>query len=137
MKKVYFACSISGGRNDADIYEKIVGILKTNCQLLSEIFADQKLTSLGMNKPEKHIYKTDMSWIHQADCVVAEVSTPSLGVGYEIAKAELLKKPILCLYRNQPGKKLSAMIAGSPHVTVLTYDKVDEIFAPLLSFVSP
>ena len=36
--------------------------------------------------------------------IVAEVTQPSLGVGYEIGRAVDMKKPILCLYRPQEGK---------------------------------
>ena len=36
--------------------------------------------------------------------IVAEVTQPSLGVGYEIGRAYAMKKPILCLYRPQPEK---------------------------------
>jgi len=36
--------------------------------------------------------------------VVAEVTQPSLGVGYEIGRAVAMNKKILCLYRPQEGK---------------------------------
>ena len=59
--------------------------------------------------------------LRQADAMIAEVTNPSLGVGYEIAKAEEWNLPVLALYRPQPGKKLSAMIAGSPQTKVVEY----------------
>ena len=37
--------------------------------------------------------------------LVAEVTQPSLGVGYEIGRAVDMDKRILCLYRPQPGKR--------------------------------
>lgn len=135
MKKVYFACSIRGGRDDAEVYAEIVSYLKTRCQLLTEIFADQKLTSRGMNKPSKEIWKIDTDWVREADVLIAEVSNPSLGVGYEIAKAEEWGKPILCLYREQPGKKLSAMIDGSPGLRVVNYDDLDKAYLAIDAFL--
>lgn len=36
--------------------------------------------------------------------VVAEVTQPSLGVGYELGRAVALGKPILCLFRPQSGR---------------------------------
>ena len=39
--------------------------------------------------------------------IVAEVTQPSLGVGYEIGRAYAMNKPILCLYRPQPEKSNS------------------------------
>ncbi len=53
---------------------------------------------------------------------MADVTAPSLGVGYEIGIAETLGKPILCLYRRQRGRRLSAMIAGNRRLTVSEYD---------------
>lgn len=37
--------------------------------------------------------------------LVSEVTVPSLGVGYEIGRAVAMKKPVLCLYRPQEGKR--------------------------------
>ena len=36
--------------------------------------------------------------------VVAEVTQPSLGVGVELGRVQLLKKKVLCLFRPQEGK---------------------------------
>lgn len=121
MKKVYFACSIRGGRDDAEWYRQLVVIAKKYCEVLTEIFADTKLTAAGMSKPTGEIWSNDIKWIGQADAIIAEVTNPSLGVGYEIARAEKMGKPILCLFRPEGERKLSAMIAGSPNATVFEY----------------
>ena len=68
----------------------------------------------------------------KCDAVVAEVTQPSLGVGYEIGRAVDMGKRILCLYRPQEGKVLSAMIRGMDNGTtwlVKDYkeDQLDEI----------
>jgi hypothetical protein len=72
-----------------------------------------------------------MKWLGEADLVVAEVSKPSIGVGYEIGMAEAMKKRILCLYRNE---NVSAMVLGNPGVHKLEYtlDNLDEKLAKLL-----
>jgi 2'-deoxynucleoside 5'-phosphate N-hydrolase len=126
MNKIYFACSIRGGREDAKTYAALVGHIQARAVVLTEIFADGKLTSQGMNKPSKDIWRTDTDWIKEADAVIAEVTNPSLGVGYEISLAETLGKPILALFRNDSDKKLSAMIAGAPGVTVANYVTITE-----------
>lgn len=120
-KRVYFACSIRGGRDDAEFYAQLVACIGKQADVLTEIFADQKLTPKGMDKPSRDIWRTDLDWIRQADVIIAEVTNPSLGVGYEIAKAEEWDKPILGLYRPSPNRKLSAMIDGSPATTVVEY----------------
>jgi nucleoside 2-deoxyribosyltransferase len=47
----------------------------------------------------QEIFQKDTGWLRSADVVVAEVSMPSLGVGYELGLAECLHKPVLALYR--------------------------------------
>ena len=53
--------------------------------------------------------------------MVAEVTVPSLGVGYEIAVALAHGIPVLALFRPEEGRRLSAMIAGAPGVQVAEY----------------
>ncbi len=57
-----------------------------------------------------------MEWLISADVIIAEVTTPSLGVGYEIGRAAALHKPILCLYRGGD-MPASSMIAGTFHIS--------------------
>lgn len=122
MKKVYFACSIRGGRDDADTYGNLVSVIKKYAEVLTEVFADKTLTMAGSSGPTGDIWSNDIRWIGQADAIIAEVTHPSLGVGYEIARAEKMGKPVLCLFRPASGRKLSAMIDGSPHATIFEYN---------------
>ena len=64
-----------------------------------------------------------------SDIVVAEVSTPSIGVGYEIGRAVAAGIFVIALYKIGPTKPLSAMIAGAPSdcVVVLMYREIEEI----------
>ena len=124
--KIYFACSIRGGRDDADIYATLVEHIKTKATVLTEIFADGKLTAAGMGKLSRDIWSTDVAWVKQSDAVIAEVTNPSLGVGYEIAKAEEWGKPVLALYRPDGQRRLSAMIDGAPGVQVAHYNSLAE-----------
>lgn len=52
---------------------------------------------------DTEILERDMQWLSQAQVVVAEVTQPSLGVGFEIARAITLNKPVLCLFRPSSG----------------------------------
>ena len=114
--KIYFSGSIRGGREHQELYSSIIGELKKYGEVLTEHLGDPNLSVIGSSGPVTEIYSQDMSWLGESDIVIAEVSTPSLGVGYEIAWAEVLKKPTICLYKPEIGKSLSAMIAGSPHI---------------------
>jgi hypothetical protein len=134
-KSIYFACSIRGGRADADFYVKIGAMVKPHAKLLTENFLDPELTTWGEPGSVRSIRKKEMGWLEKADAVIAEVTNPSLGVGFAIAKAEQLKKPTLLFYRRQEGKRLSALIAGSPHVQLMVYENVDELEDPIREFI--
>jgi nucleoside 2-deoxyribosyltransferase len=137
MIKIYFAGSIRGGRNDRGLYNQIIQYLQQCGEVLTEHVGDGGLSPLGeAGMPDMDIYDRDMDWLASADVVVAEVSTPSLGVGFEIASAIALKKKVLCLYRVQEDRKLSAMIAGCPEVTVIEYRTMEEIKTGISHFIN-
>jgi len=119
--KIYFAGAIRGGRNDATLYLEIVKLLRAFGEVLTEHVAAADLSVLGENKDDASIHDRDLAWLREANCLVAEVTTASLGVGFEIAKATEWGQRILCLYRPSAGRALSAMIAGSERVTVREY----------------
>jgi len=57
------------------------------------------------NLNDAEILERHMEWLSQAHVVVAEVTQPSLGVGFEIARAITLNKPVLCLFRPSSGQR--------------------------------
>jgi nucleoside 2-deoxyribosyltransferase len=77
-----------------------------------------------------------LAWLSASDAVVAEVTTPSLGVGYELGIAEKLNKPVLCLYENTiKDRKLSAMISGNPKFRTFHYKDLDQAKKEIVSFI--
>lgn len=116
--KIYFAGSIRGGRADVDLYIQIIHHLKKYGEVLTEHVGDKQLAALGEDgKTDSYIHNRDLEWVLQSDVVVAEVTIPSLGVGYEVGRSVENGKAVLCLYRPEDGKMLSPMIAGCPSVT--------------------
>ena len=77
-----------------------------------------------------------MAWLRQSDAVVAEVTTPSLGVGYELGAAENIGKPVLCLYRTGPGRRLSAMIAGNAKLVTREYSTFEDASVIISEFLN-
>ena len=134
--KIYFAGSIRGGRRDRELYARIINFLKTYGVILTEHIGNNELSRDGENYlSDPSIYKRDMDFIRETDVLIAEVTTPSLGVGYEIGKAEELNKPILCLYRKNSEKNLSAMISGNDNVKIGIYEKIDDAFQIIDDFL--
>ena len=127
--KIYFGGSIKGGRSKVEDYKKIVDYLKTVGTVLDEHVADLNLKSTGETIGPVEIYKRDVNWINECDILIAEVTVPSLGVGYEIGYAESLNKKIICLY--QANENLSAMIKGNENITQISYNNIDELLTEL------
>jgi len=125
--RIYFAGAIRGGREDWLLYRNIIKLLETYGTVLTEHVGNSDLEITGENLSDKHIHDRDLNWLMSCDCLVAEVTRPSLGVGYEIGKATEWRKRVICLYRSSVTPSLSAMIAGGDGVTVYTYERVDEL----------
>ena len=125
--KIYFAGAIRGGREETDIYNNIITYLSSKAEVLTEHIGSSELTTTGeTTRSDGEIFLRDMEWLQSADLIIAEVTTPSLGVGYELGIAEKLKIPTLCLYRPIKGKRLSAMISGNEKFNYQTYQTLDD-----------
>ena len=125
--KIYFAGAIRGGRDETDIYNNIITYLSSKAEVLTEHVGSSELTTIGeTNRSDREIFMRDMEWLQSADLVIAEVTTPSLGVGYELGIAAKLKIPVLCLYRPNKEKRLSAMISGNEKFNCQAYQALDD-----------
>ncbi len=125
--KIYFAASIRGGRKDVNIYKKLIDFLNQDNQVLTEHIGDPNLSDEGQKQmTDSEIRNRDIAWLKEADLVVAETSNPSLGVGYELAYAEKISKPVIILH-NPDKTRLSAMINGTSYYQhIFMYHSVDE-----------
>ena len=125
--KIYFAGAIRGGREDVEFYFNIIHYLEQFGVVLTEHVGSTELSEKGeISQTDNDIFQRDLSWLQSADAVVAEVSTPSLGVGYELGIAEKLKIPVLCLYRPIKEKRLSAMVRGNQKFICAEYKTLDD-----------
>lgn len=125
--KIYFAGAIRGGRSDVALYYEMIQYLQSFGTVLTEHVGDMGLTEEGDDGPDDPaIHDRDMAWLKDCDLIVAEVTLPSLGVGYELGWACALKKPVLSLYRPEIGKRLSAMISGSDAIVTAQYSEIDQ-----------
>ncbi|MGW4637893.1 nucleoside 2-deoxyribosyltransferase [Sphaerisporangium sp. NPDC004334] len=129
--KIYFAGSIRAGRDDVPTYQALITHLKRYGDVLTEHVGDYSLSLHGQSHlSDSRIHDRDLDWLRSADVVVAEVSTPSLGVGYEIATAVHRETPVIALYRGERDR-LSAMIAGSSGVATVAYTDLPQALRAL------
>jgi len=127
-RKIYFAGSIRGGRVDADLYKRIIAYIQKEDKVLTEHVGD-----LSLSKHEGKdvaIYEQDTAWLRECDMVIAECTCPSLGVGYELAYAENLGKPVHIFY-DASRASLSAMLSGDGYFHIHPYTRESEIYMTL------
>ncbi|HLC97379.1 MAG TPA: nucleoside 2-deoxyribosyltransferase [Candidatus Nanoarchaeia archaeon] len=133
---IYFCGSICGGRADAEIYTQLIAHLQTYGTVLTEHVGDEAIINQRDQKlPDQEIHDRDLEWLLSSDVVIAEVTQPSLGVGYELGRAVEHEKEVLCLYRPQEGKRLSPMIAGCAAVQLREYHTLEEAKTHIAAFL--
>ncbi|MCX6642361.1 MAG: nucleoside 2-deoxyribosyltransferase [Candidatus Bathyarchaeota archaeon] len=118
--KIYFCGSIRGAPADKELYRHLIDHLHNHGEVLTEHSFFRTLNE-EHRVEDRWIWETDTGWLRESDAVIAEITAPSHGVGYEIGLAESLRKPILCLYRTQMGRRASAMLTGNMNVEVYEY----------------
>jgi len=111
---IYFACSITGGRAFESIYQEFTRtLLADSHDVPTAHLAESNVMALEKVIDPREVYNRDVTWIRACDALIAEVSVPSHGVGYEIGFALAAGKRVLCLA--QAGMAVSKMITGNPH----------------------
>lgn len=130
-KKIYFAGSIRGGRNDATLYKRMIDYMKRTNIVLTEHIGKSNMSLKAQTKTvNTHIYERDTGWLRECDIVIAECTCPSLGVGYELGYAEAHGIPVFVFY-NKSKANLSAMLNGNAHFTIVPYETEVECFSRL------
>ncbi len=130
---IYFAGAISGGRGDVAHYREIISALEHDGHRVhAGAVAAEHVGADGERLESAAIFDRDIEWIASADVLVAEVSMPSTGVGYEIATARYrFEIPVICLYRPAHTKRCTAMVSGDRGVELIEYTDAAEMLGRL------
>jgi adenylate kinase len=127
-KKIYYSCAVRGAPvvdslvvNAASVTAKMIAILSSFGTVLTNHLASEETADMG-GKTDIEIYEEDMRLLKECDVVIADVSTPSIGVGYVIREAQLLQKELIVVRAATRAKK-SAMLAN---ILVYEYSNVEE-----------
>ena len=133
MSVVYLSGSITGGRDDLPLYRRIAHALEAaGHRVLAGSVVAEEVGDAGDALHPAEIFTRDMGWIEEADVLVAEVSKPSHGVGYEIAAARhRYGIRVICLYRPAYTTRCSAMLSGDPGIELIEYEEPEEMLARL------
>lgn len=134
---LYFSCSLTGGRQDQPAYAALVAHLQAlGHRVLTEHLASEVVAAADGGLAPEAVFERDTAWLRGCDAVIAEVSTPSHGVGFEIAYALERGKPVLCLARE--GVRVSKMLTGirRPGFSFQPYGTLAEALARVGSFLA-
>ena len=134
---LYFSCSLTGGRQDQPVYAALVAHLQVlGHRVLTEHLASEKVLAADSVLDPVAVFERDTAWLQACGAVIAEVSTPSHGVGFEIAYALERGKPVLCLARD--GVRVSKMLTGirQSGFTFATYSTEEELRTQVAAFLA-
>ena len=133
---VYLSAAIRGGRELQQNYQEISDYLDENGHIvLTHHVASLNVIEIENSMSDREIYTQDITWLQECDVVIAEVSIPSLGVGYEVAYALLLEKPVLGIF--EENRVISAMISGntSSNLSLRSYKSISELLFQIRVFL--
>jgi 2'-deoxynucleoside 5'-phosphate N-hydrolase len=132
---VYCAGAIKGDSSYMESYKEVINIVKQEGHTaLSEVNPDFQST-LPLNI--KQVFQRDIKWIEKSNLMIAEISGPSLGVGFEISYGLYVREiPVLAVYDAEVDS-VSAMIAGcdSELLYVKAYNNSQELSEIIKSFL--
>ena len=112
-------------------------LINRGFEVLSMHVVDPDLEEAESRMSEQEIYERDMGLLEKADCLIAEVSTASIGVGYEVCSAIGMEMPVLCVHDSIAN--VSSMILGNTNenMTIREYNNLEELEKIVLEFADP
>lgn len=129
--KVFFAASSDVSQVIKKQYRKMVDIISSQGCDVSDVIFDNQTTKkiIGNNITHENIHDLVINKINQSDILVADISYPSGGVGYQIYHAFYQKKPIIIMYSENNNTNPSVIIRGisSKRVQIFKYNSFTEI----------
>jgi nucleoside 2-deoxyribosyltransferase len=134
--RIFLSGSIRGGRHLIETYMLMCNFAEeAGAELICRHIADPELESLEKEMTEEEIYARDMNLLKESGAVIAEVTVPSTGVGYEICRALTLGIPVLCVHK--PEALVSAMLLGNPNplLQIKAYSKKEMLKQIISEFI--
>lgn len=121
-RHIYFAAAVSAKDYDTTAYQEILKELNKYGELLNQ----ENYDPAGKNLNAEEVFMRMEEQLEKANIMIADVSTPSSGVGREIAYAQFERKiPVLCVYN--VNHKPSPVIEWNVDIDVFPYENMDDI----------
>lgn len=126
--KIFFCASIRGKKEK--LYQRIVEILRDKGH---KVFADhimktdQKMMDAWTSIKREVYYKKVLNNLRDSDIVVAEISYPSLSMGYLVALSVNLQKPTIVLFYGNEKSNILSPLESLGQLHVIEYNDIKEI----------
>ncbi len=129
--KIYFSGSIYGGRQKLETYQTLIKALKQYGEILNEEIADSQVIEKEKQTTDEHIFESLEKRLQEADIIFAELTIPSIGVGYELGYADSHNKKIIGIYDTTIVPKITTMVRGNKRIKTIPYTDINEIISQL------
>ena len=133
--RIYLAASMTHTGRDLDAIRMLLECLEADGHTIpSRHVADPLGCNVESGVTDVEVASRDLSWVAACDALVAEVSTPSHGVGVEVATAVAARKPVLLAYRC--GTPVSRLLLGLPGVEAFAYTDAQDVREAVRRFLT-
>lgn len=112
MSKIYFAAPMRGIRGALNESRELLKKLEERGHIVLTKHVVEEVLDTDRGMSHREVFERDIRLLDEADLLVAEVSYPSLGVGFEISYALLKGKTVVALVRKDRVDSLSSLIRG-------------------------
>lgn len=107
-------------KDSQEIFKKIIAILKNEDISIDTSYIDTKLEEDYSDLEAGH--RRNKNMLKNSDILIAEATSDSHGIGFLIAEALSLKKPVLCLsYENRKGRPSSVLSSSAKEARLLQF----------------
>lgn len=124
---IYFSGSIYGGRQKLDAYKELIGALQNYGTVLNPEVADSEVIEKENGVLDEDVFNSLKDRLDTANVVFAELTVPSLGVGYELGYADSHDIRIVGIYDKNVIPKVSTMIRGNKNIEIIPYNDLRDI----------
>ena len=125
--KIYVSGSIYGGRQKIETYKTMIEALELYGEVCDKEIIDEDIIKKEEYQDDEKIFESLVKRLESSDLIFAEVTVPSLGVGYELGIADKLGKKIIAIYDLNMIDKVSTMIRGNKNIKLIGYHNISEI----------
>jgi hypothetical protein len=133
--KIYLAAAMTDAARDLEAIGTVLRCLEDGGHdVPTRHVADPRGREADGHLSDAELARRDLEWVAGCNALVAEVSTPSHGVGIEVAAALAGHKPVLLVHRR--GAAVSRLLLGLPGVDVAAYGDHRELPEAIRHFLA-